>query len=305
MPTSAQAPATNGAQTSVVKYENIADQVLKKVNSFTEDGSLILPKNYSVANNLKSAWLVLQETTDRNGKPVLESCTKSSIANALLDMVLQALSVSKKQGYFIAYGQKLSFQRSYFGTSSLAKRVKGGIVREPVANVIYDGDDFVYSIDVETGLIRIIKHEQKIENINDAKIKGAYAITRFADGSTQTTIMTIDQIKAAWNQGQTKGQSQAHKNFPAEMCKKTVIGRACKMVINSSDDAWLYDGMKDESDSDSYKEQRDADIISTNKEDFAEAEEAGYEEVDAQQAPPRQTAGEQDIFNGAAEGPGY
>lgn len=293
-----------------VKYENISDVVLTKVNALTEGTGLVLPKNYSVANNLKSAWLVLQETTDRNGKPALEICSRSSIANALFDMVLQALSVSKKQGYFIVYGNKLTFQRSYFGTTSLAKRVSGGIVANPIANVIYEGDEFVYSIDAETGIMKIVKHEQKIENINDSKIKAAYAILKFADGSTQVTIMTIDQIKAAWNQGQTKGQSPAHKNFPAEMCKKTVIGRACKMVVNSSDDGWLYEGMKDESDEDSIKQQRNAAISSAGGTSFEDAEETGYEEVgtgkplDAQPAA-KAGSNEQNIFDGAPEGPGY
>lgn len=271
-------PGAQQPQTAVVKYENVADLVMKRIESFTADGGLVLPKSYSVGNNLKSAWLILQEAVDRNDKPVLEVCTKASIANALFDMVLQGLSVSKAQGYFIAYGNKLEFQRSYFGTVALAKRVGGGIKREPVANVIYEGDEFVYTIDPKTGLFQIIKHDQKIENIDDAKIKAAYAITTFEDGRTEVTIMTIDQIKKAWNQGATKGQSPAHKNFPAEMCKKTVIGRACKMVINSSDDAWLYEGKADEDDADVAQRQRDAEVQgrSTTK-----LEDADYEEVSA------------------------
>lgn len=271
-------PGAQQQQTAVMKYENVADQVLEKVNKFTTDGGLILPKNYSVENSMKSAWIILQDTLDRNNKPVLEVCTKASVANALLDMVLQGMSVSKNQGYFIAYGDKLEFQRSYFGTVALAKRVNGGIKREPVANVIYEGDEFVYAIDPETGLMKVIKHDQKIDNIDDTKIKAAYAITTFEDGRTEVTIMTIDQIKKAWNQGATKGQSPAHKNFPAEMCKKTVIGRACKMVINSSDDAWLYDGKKDEDDVDVAQRQRDEEVQNRST---LKLEDAEYEDVTA------------------------
>ena len=69
----------------VVKFDNIADQVLQKIEGFVKDGGLRLPENYSVANNMKSAWLVLQETTDRNNKPALEVCTKATIANALFE----------------------------------------------------------------------------------------------------------------------------------------------------------------------------------------------------------------------------
>lgn len=244
-------------KTSIQKFENISEQVLSRIEQFQKDGSMILPKNYSVENHMKSAWLALQEVEDKEHHKALQICTKESIANSLLDMVLQGLSVSKKQGYFIVYGNKLIFQRSYFGTIALAKRA-GGMVSEPVANVIYDGDDFQYEIDPKTAKVSIIKHSQKLENIDNSKIKGAYALVTLADETTQVTIMSMQQIRAAWGQGATKGNSPAHKNFAEEMAKKTVIGRACKAIINSSDDAWLYDGKEDDADSDKASIQRDA-----------------------------------------------
>lgn len=256
-------------ETSVKRFENISETVLDRIEKFKEDGSITLPMSYSVANHLKSAWLVLQSTKDKDGNPALSVCTKDSIANALLDMVLQGMSVSKKQGYFLVYGNILSFQRSYFGTISLAKRV-GGISIEPVANIIYEEDDFVYTIDPNTGRTKIIKHEQKLENIDNNKIKGAYALLTHKDGSISVTLMSMQQIRSAWNQGPTKGGSPAHKNFTDEMSKKTVINRACKVIINSSDDSWLYDGTKDEMDIDTSAQQRDAiihsdsDIIDTS-----------------------------------------
>lgn len=244
-------------KTSIQKFENISEQVLSRIEQFQKDGSMILPKNYSVENHMKSAWLALQEVEDKEHHKALQICTKESIANSLLDMVLQGLSVSKKQGYFIMYGNKLIFQRSYFGTIALAKRA-GGMVSEPVANVIYDGDDFQYEIDPKTAKVAIVKHSQKLENIDNSKIKGAYALVTLADGTTQVIIMSMQQIRAAWGQGATKGNSPAHKNFAEEMAKKTVIGRACKAIINSSDDAWLYDGKEDDADSDKASIQRDA-----------------------------------------------
>ena len=244
-------------KTSIQKFENISEQVLSRIEQFQKDGSMILPKNYSVENHMKSAWLALQEVEDKEHHKALQICTKESIANSLLDMVLQGLSVSKNQGYFIVYGNKLVFKRSYFGTIALAKRA-GGMVSEPVANVIYEGDDFQYEIDPKTAKVSIIKHSQKLENIDNSKIKGAYALVTLADGTTQVTIMSMQQIQAAWGQGATKGNSPAHKNFAEEMAKKTVIGRAGKVIINSSDDAWLYDGKEDDADSDKASIQRDA-----------------------------------------------
>lgn len=296
---------TAGQQTTALKkYDNISDQVLAKIEQFQQDGGLRLPANYSVENHMKSAWLVLQSTTDRNGKRALDVCTKGSIANALFDMVLQGLSVSKKQGYFIVYGNSLEFQRSYFGTMALAKRC-GGIKGEPVANIIYEGDEFIYMIDPKTGRKSIIKHEQKLENIDNSKIVGAYAIVTYADDTTEVTIMSMAQIRAAWNQGATKGNSPAHKNFTDEMAKKTVIGRACKAVINSSDDAWLYEGKADASETDIASRQRESAIVG-EKQVITETD---YEDVtDVPQQPAEAPAAEAPapvVDADVEEDPGY
>ncbi len=274
----------------VTKYENISQSVLSKIQSYQKDGSLTLPANYAPENQLKSAWLVLQEVKDRNDKLALTVCTKESIANALLDMVLQGLSVSKKQGYFVVYGNKLVFMRSYFGSVALAKSVTKNALADPVANVIYDGDEFAYEIDSTTGRKKVIKHIQKIENIDLNKIKGAYCIIKNGDVE-DVEIMTIQQIRNSWNQGAAKGNSGAHKNFTDEMCKKTVIGRSCKMIINSSDDAWLYEDKKDESDADIPTEQRN-EAVKTEKKVIA-ATEIEYTEV-AETAPEEQPKPQQE-----------
>lgn len=220
--------------------ENTVNQVLAKINTFKQNGELKLPANYAPENALKSAWLILQEVQDRNQKSVLESCTQASIANALLDMVVQGLNPVKKQCYFIAYGNKLLLQRSYMGTEMLAKRVGG--VKDIKANAVYEGDEFEYEVQPETGRKKVTKHVQKIDNLDHNKVRGAYAIVIFEDGTVDTEIMNIAQIRTAWNQGAAKGGSPAHKNFTDEMAKKTVINRACKNIINSSDDADLYEG---------------------------------------------------------------
>lgn len=266
---------------AVALQRNVCDEVIARVNKLEQDKMLVLPKDYAVENHLKAAWLILQETVDRNNKPVLEVCTKPSIANCLLDMTLQGLSASKKQCYFVAYGNKLTLMRSYFGTVAIAKRA-GNIKTEPIANVVYEGDEFIYEIDPDTGLTRIVKHTQKMENINMQQIKGAYAIVKLANGQTQVTVMSIQQIKAAWAQGRGGGNTKAHTNFTDEMCKKTVIGRACKMVINSSDDAWLYDGKRDEMDASAEREEI---INQAEQEESTDLPEmTDYEDVTAQPA---------------------
>lgn len=223
---------------AVAKVErNITDQVLGRVTDMMERQELFMPSGYSPENALKSAWLTLQGVENKDHEKALNVCTGASICNALLDMVVQGLSPAKKQCYFIPYGNELALVRSYMGTVAVAKRFSD--VKDVYAQVIYEKDTFEFEIDPQTGLKRILKHATSFSHIDITKIMGAYAVVVREDAENYVEIMTMQQIKAAWNQGQMKGNSPAHKNFAEEMAKKTVINRACKMFINTSDDSPL------------------------------------------------------------------
>ena len=260
---------TTTAQTPAVRQDkNIVDQVLSRVNQFVQFGEMNLPKDYSPENALKSAYLILQETVDKDKKPVLESCSKESIANALLDMVVQGLSPMKKQCAFIAFGGKLTFMREYPGTIALARRFAN--LKDFSANVIYEGDIFKYSADPKTGRKEIIEHVQELENINIAKIKGAYAVLMFDDKLPHVEIMTMQQVQTAWKQGYGGGATEAHTKFTDQMALKTVINRACKYFINSSDDGNLH---LEDKESDVKTEIREAQRETISMYDYQEAEE--------------------------------
>lgn len=220
-----------------IQEKNITDQVQKRIKELSTQGNISFPKNYNYSNALKSAYLILSETLDKDKKPVLESCSKESIINTLFDMCLQALSPAKKQCYFVAYGKKLQLVKSYLGNIAATKRLKG--VKNVFANCIYKGDTFEYKIDQETGLKKITVHDQQFQNIDIENILGAYAVVVMEDGNNYVEVMTMKQIRNAWNQGAAKGNSGAHKNFTDEMARKTVINRACKNFVCTSDDSDL------------------------------------------------------------------
>lgn len=215
--------------------ERALNEVSVKIAALAKDTGISLPKNYSSANAINSAWLKLQEVQDRNKKQALEVCTKNSIIESLYNMVLQGLSPAKDQCYFIVRGNKLTMMKSYLGNIAATKRLKG--VKNVYANIIYEGDEFAYEIDLETGIKKITKHNQSFENIDIDKIKGAYAVVVVEEGLNYVEVMSISQIRKAWNQGDMKGQSGAHKNFTDEMAKRTVINRACKYFTKTSDDS--------------------------------------------------------------------
>lgn len=104
--------------------------------------------------------------------------------------------------------------------------------------VVYEGDEFEYMY-TEDGEIKITKHVPSLSRIDKDKIVAAYAVTTMADGSHSTTIKTMTEIRQAWMQGATRGNSPAHRNFTSEMAGRTVERSAMKHIINSSSDAWL------------------------------------------------------------------
>ena len=218
---------------------DISAQVLAKIEDFQSTGELTIPKDYNPANALKSAYLILAETKNSSNQFALNHCSKVSVANALLKMVVWGLSPLKKQCSFIMYGEQLECVQEYTGTIAIAKRYGG--LKDIKAHAVFEGDDFAFEIEAATGRKKITKHTQTLESMGSNKVKGAYAILEMNDGSFDAEIMAISQIEAAWAQGGAKGNSPAHKKFPDQMAKKTVINRACKLIIRGSDDSILYD----------------------------------------------------------------
>lgn len=218
--------------------KDISMQVLAKVDAFQKAGELRLPADYSPENALKSAYLILAETKNASGKYALDFCSKESVANALLKMVVWGLSPMKKQCDFIMYGDKLECSIEYTGNIALAKRLGG--LKDIKSRAIFEGDEFLFEVDPETGRNKLVKHTQTLQSMGSKKVIGAYAVLEMTDGSRDLEIMSIEQIRDAWNQGAMKGNSPAHKTFPDEMAKKTVINRACKPLIRTSNDAILY-----------------------------------------------------------------
>ena len=151
------------------------------------------------------------------------------------------------------------------------------------ANAIFDGDTFEFEVDQKTGRRKVTKHIQTLDSVGSLKLKGAYAVYELNDGTFDVEVMNIIQIQAAWGQGGANGNSPAHKKFPDQMACKTVINRACKLLISSSDDSILYDPLED----DNVIDVTDANVqheikTKANKEtlDFSKTEEATVEEIE-------------------------
>lgn len=226
-----QLPSQNNKALKEIQ-ESTVNRVMQQVAELQQAGELVLPKDYNAGNALKSAWIYLQTIETRTKQKAVDVCTKLSICNCLLEMVIRGQH-PKKHCYFIPCGNSLEYWERYTGKILRAKRDTK--IKEVVAQIVYEGDNFVYTVDKD-GYYQLVRHETAIENIDPQKIKAAYAIVINKDDTRHLEIMTIDQIRKSWQQGAARGNSGAHLNFTDQMCKKSVIARACKIELDSTAD---------------------------------------------------------------------
>ncbi|HEO6913125.1 TPA: recombinase RecT [Streptococcus agalactiae] len=207
-------------------------QITSGVNKRIEEKqneNFIIPPNYSLGNALSNAYYELKNSSSGN---LLSQCTDESIYISLLDMVAQGLSPAKKQCYFIKYGDKVQLRRSYFGTMKVVKELNE--VKDIWAGVIFEGD--VFKSEIVNGRRKFVSHESDWEN-QDNPIKGAYCIIKDINNEEYLTIMTKKQIDKAWSKAKTKN---VQIDFPDQMAMRTVINRAAKLFINTSNDSSYF-----------------------------------------------------------------
>lgn len=228
----------------VEMQKELTEKVGRRVAVMEQEG-LALPKNYNYQNALKSAFFELDKVRG------IENCTQASIANSLLNMITQGLSPAKTQCYFIAYGKELQMQRSYFGTVAALKRLED--VEKISAEVIHEGDVFEIGSNDEMETI-VKKFEPKFEN-QDKPLVGAFAMIKKTDGTVSFTIMTKKEIDQSWRQSRNK-TNMVQQNFGQEMAKRTVLNRAAKMFINTSDDSDLLSGAINQTTENEYDDDR-------------------------------------------------
>ena len=220
------------------KKNELVTKVANKVKAMVENNQINIPENYSIVNAVQAAYFKLTEVDFKKKTSLMDSATPESVAFSLQDMAIQALSVAKNQGYFIVYGDKMQFTRSYHGTQAVLKRLNG--VKDVWANVIWKGEEFDVEYN-ERGQLAFKSHSVNWMAATGKKedILGAYCIIERDDGVQFLTVMTMAEIQTSWSQS---SMQTVQNKYPQEMAKRTVINRASKAFINTSDDSDLFIG---------------------------------------------------------------
>lgn len=280
----------------VVKLEDVAENKLteavqNRVHELVQEGRLDLPKNYSVGNAMSSAYLILQNTVDKDKRPVLEVCDRKSIINSLLNMAILGLNPAKQQGYFIAYGKQLSWFTSYFGMQAAIQRLKGyeGL---PSATLIYEGDEVTLSHD-EYGEEFVSEHLSSWENKLKGKITGAYASIKF-DGRHRYQVMTMNEIKESWSMSKT---DKNHDKFTGEFAKRTVLNRLLKNILKTSTDDDLVAEKMISTENEQYDYDKNGEVVETVKQSVEQgtaSQEAPLADDDSKEGKPLK--GQESLF---------
>lgn len=167
--------------------------------------------------------------------PLLGECTPISVLNAVMTCAELGLAPNTLgDAYLIPYrnGKTGNYECQlivgYRGLISLARR--SGTISTISAEVVYEGDVW----DLEFGLNAKLVHKPKLDNPGPRAVKLAYAIAKFKDGSHQLSVMTKDEIDGIRKRSKASAHGPWFTDY-AEMAKKTVLRRLCKMLPLTAD----------------------------------------------------------------------
>ena len=206
--------------TSADKQKTIKDLFDKSKHSLAQ----VLPKHVTPERLLKVA-LTATSTT-----PALLACKPMSLLKAVFQAGQLGLEAGGLlgEGYLIPFKDEVQFIPGYRGLIKLARQ--SGQIASIEARVVYARDAF----ELEYGLEPKLVHKPLLaEDRGDFMF--VYAIATLKDGSKQVEVMTkgeVDKIRA---------RSKASTDGPwvsdyAEMAKKTVLRRICKLLPVSAEE---------------------------------------------------------------------
>ena len=207
--------------------------IVDYANEYIKNNNIIVSKNYDLGKAMNSLYLNLIQVKDKNGKPALEVCSDVSVREAVMECVNKELNVSRSQGYYIVYGDKLQFQPSYFGLSKMARDLANVNI---FTNVIRDGEDADMETRIDGSII--IHHKPSIKCLNN-KIIAVYAVASDVDTGrvVNSDIMSTEEAKKSLAKSKTGGA--VAKEFENQMLRKVVERRLAKHFINKADDSMM------------------------------------------------------------------
>lgn len=228
-------------QKTAKKLQALTESTVNKIMELESEKKLSLPQNFSAQNAVNAARLIIMDDDKLN------SCSTTSIANAMLNMCILGLNPAKKQCYFINYGDRLGLMTSYHGNKMLAMRMNPNI-KEIIADVVKEGEVFEFE-HLTNGNFKVTKHEKTLESMDSENYVAGYATVFYKDDTEpKTLVMTWKRILKSWEKSTAKPfdengnlkKNSVHANYTDDMIKRTLINAITKEERMSSTDSDLF-----------------------------------------------------------------
>ena len=176
-----------------------------------------LPRHLNADRMLAVATTAVQKT------PALLECDRVSFVGAIIQCAQLGLEPNDGTGraWLIPYGKQVQFVAGYRGLVDLTRR--SGEIKRFDAREVYEKDTFSYSLGTRPDITHVPATGDR------GKLTHVYAVAEFKDGGTQFDVMTADDVEKIRSRSKA-GNSGPWKTDYAEMAKKTVVRRLCKML---------------------------------------------------------------------------
>ena len=174
-----------------------------------------------VSSTIDPAELIRWTALVWRGNEKLQQCSSESILLALVAIGQWGLKPNPYTGeaYIVPFGKIATAMPGYRGLIKLARRA--GI--HPRAAVVYDGDQ----IEILKGSTERVTHVVELDDAKRGDALGAYAVAEVA-GEVEVCWMSKDEIFKV--RDAAPGDSDAWRDWPEEMARKTVLRRLCKTL---------------------------------------------------------------------------
>lgn len=204
-------------QNPVKKDDTIFDLIEKSKSQM----ALAIPNSMSV-DRLARVFV-----TELRRNPKLLECNKMSLMSCMMQTAQLGLEVGViGQAYLVPFKGECTLILGWKGLVALALR--SGNVKSMFASCVYEDDEFDFSF----GTDAFLKHKPKLDGTG--KMIAVYSVATLADGSKQFDVMSAQEVEAIKRRSKTSSSGPWQTDY-AEMAKKTVIRRFCKILPVSTE----------------------------------------------------------------------
>jgi recombination protein RecT len=234
-----QLPAKTEEAKPLTKYQTLE-------RDFNSDRFQTAIANALPKSGVDSEKFVRFALTAINKNPKLSNCTRTSVAQCLLDCASMGIEPDGRRAHLIPYNTKVGdkwvdvcqLQLDYKGIVELVRR--SGSVSNISCNIVYSHDEF----DFMEGTGAFLRHKRVLKDRGDPMC--FYSFITFKDGSESFEIMTIEEVNAVRDKSQgyiaakksAKKYNKPEVNHPwvqhhEAMGRKTVFKRHSKWLTLS------------------------------------------------------------------------